>query len=164
MQNFTNESHIFCHLLLRTKKNFRICHVNDLWKMTQLSAKTEVWEFVLWQTEEKQAMPIQTLLQQRLRSHHSSGPLAGRPIIDRVIPLQRGVNSFVEDTEFQCGNNTPILKSPMERGTCFTTEGSRTERAECAGSQSNLLLPLRIISALTFWTWICCCSMNALCL
>ena len=72
--------------------------------MTQLSAKTEVWEFVLWQTEEKQAMPIQTLLQQRLWSHHSSGLLAGRPVIDGVITLQRGVNSFVEDTESQCGN------------------------------------------------------------
>lgn len=60
MQNFTNESHIFCHLSLRTKKNFWICHANDLQEMTQLSAETEVWEFVLWQTEEEQAMSTQT--------------------------------------------------------------------------------------------------------
>lgn len=104
MQNFTNESHIFCHLSLRTKKNFWICHANDLREMTQLSTEIEVWEFVLWQTEEEQAMSTQTLLQQRLRSHHCSGPLASRPVIDGMITLQRGVKFFLEDTEFQCGN------------------------------------------------------------
>lgn len=78
------------------------------------------------------------------------------PCKEVSIPLWKTRNSNVE-------TSAPILNGPMEQGTCCTTEGSRTEQAECSRrSQSNLLLLSRIISALTSWTWICCCSMNAL--
>lgn len=79
------------------------------------------------------------------------------PCKEVSIPFRKTRNSNVE-------TSTPILNGPMEQGTCFSTEGSRAEGAECAGSRSNLLLPSRMISALTSWTWVCCCSMNALCL
>lgn len=79
------------------------------------------------------------------------------PCKEVSIPFRKTRNSNVE-------TSTPILNGPMEQGTCFTTEGSRAEGAECAGSRSNLRLPSRMISALTSWIRICCCSMNALCL